>query len=128
MKSLLQSISGKKFSVTIEVVKMAGTARLFAACLLLFVALVGCGRTVDTASKTPPKEYQMRGEVRALDAAGHVATIQHGPIPGLMNAMTMGYPVKDPAEFKQLHVGDQITATVYVRDDDMWVGNIKPAP
>ena len=69
----------------------------------------------------------MRGEVTGLDAGGHVATIKHEDIPGFMSAMTMGYPVKDPAEFSKLAVGEPITATVYVNGDDMWVGNIQKA-
>ena len=42
----------------------------------------------------------MRGEITGLDAGGHVATIKHEAIQGFMGAMTMGYPVKDAAEFR----------------------------
>lgn len=69
----------------------------------------------------------MRGEVTGLDAGGHVATIKHEAIPGFMGAMTMGYPVKDPAEFSKLSVGEPITATVYEKGDDFWIGNIQKA-
>jgi Cu/Ag efflux protein CusF len=41
--------------------------------------------------------------------------------------MTMGYPIKDQAEFSKLTVGEGITATVYVNGEDMWVGNIQKA-
>ena len=44
-----------------------------------------------------------------------------------MGAMTMGYPVKDAAEFSKVKVGDQITATVYVNSEDMYLGNIQKA-
>lgn len=83
------------------------------ACVL---ALAGC---------TPAKQYQLRGEIRALDAGEHVATIKHDEIPGFMGAMTMGYPVKDTSEFSRLTVGEAITATVYVKGEEMWVGNIQ---
>jgi Cu/Ag efflux protein CusF len=99
-------------------------------CLALGILLAGCGtpKSGESAkSPGPAKEYQMRGEVTALDAGGHVATIKHEEIKGFMSAMTMGYPVKDPAEFSKLSVGEPITATVYVKDDDMWVGNIQKA-
>jgi protein SCO1/2 len=72
------------------------------------------------------KQYPMRGEIMGLDANGHVATIKHEDIPGFMGAMTMGYPVKDQAEFGQLKVGEAITATVNVKGDDMWVSDFKP--
>ncbi len=67
----------------------------------------------------------MRGEILGLDAAGHVATIKHEEIKGFMGAMTMGYPVKDPAEFAKLTAGEPITATVYSQGDDFWIGNIQ---
>jgi Cu/Ag efflux protein CusF len=92
--------------------------RVLITCLTL--VLVGCA-----APKAPAKEFQMRGEVTGLDAGGHVATIKHENIPGLMGAMTMGYQVKDPAEFSKLSIGEPITATVYQTSDDMWIGNIQ---
>lgn len=68
----------------------------------------------------------MRGEVMGLDPSGHVATIKHEAIKGFMGAMTMGYPVRDQAEFAKLSVGEPITATVYVKgDNDFWIGNIQ---
>ncbi len=69
----------------------------------------------------------MHGEVMGLDVSGHVATIKHDAIPGFMGAMTMGYPVKDPAELGKLKVGEQITATVYQQGDNFWLGNFQPA-
>ena len=69
----------------------------------------------------------MRGEITGLDPSGHVATIKHEEIKGFMGAMTMGYQVKDPAEFSKLSVGEPITATVYQTPDDMWIGNIQKA-
>lgn len=100
------------------------------ACVLLALTLAACAgpKPDNAASQAAAKEYPMRGEIRNLDPGGHVATIKHENIPGFMNAMTMGYQVKDPAEFSKLQVGEQITATVYVKGDDMWVANIKPAP
>jgi Cu/Ag efflux protein CusF len=94
--------------------------RIAIACLAL--VLWGCA-----APKAPAKEYQMRGEVMGLDAGGHVATIKHEEIKGFMGAMTMGYQVKDSAEFSKLSVGEPITATVYQTSDDMWIGNIQKA-
>jgi Cu/Ag efflux protein CusF len=94
--------------------------RILITCLAFVLA--GCA-----APKAPAKEYQLRGEIMSLDAGGHVATIKHESIPGFMGAMTMGYQVKDPAEFSKLSVGEPITATVYQTSDDMWVGNIQKA-
>ena len=68
----------------------------------------------------------MRGEVIRLDANLKVALIKHEDIAGWMKAMTMEFPVKDQAEFNKLKVGDRITATVFVRDLDYWIGEIQP--
>lgn len=93
------------------------------ACFAAMLLLIGCSSRPAEAVKT----FQMRGEVIGIDAAGHVATIKHGDIPGFMGAMTMGYPVKDAAELSKLKAGEQITATVYQNGDDFWVGNFKQA-
>lgn len=39
-------------------------------------------------------------------------TLQHDAIPGLMEAMTMPYPVADRSALSELHPGDKIIATV----------------
>ena len=98
-------------------------------CLTMALLLAGCAapKTAETAKSAAAKEYPMRGAVTALDAGAHKATIDHEEIKDFMPAMTMPYPVKDPAEFSKLAVGDKITATVYVTDDTMWIANIKKA-
>lgn len=91
------------------------------ALLVMAIVLAGCSKPA------PAKQYQLHGQITGLDADGHVATIKHDAIQGYMGAMTMGYQVKDPTEFSKLKTGDTINATVYVNDDDMWVGNIQKA-
>jgi len=91
-----------------------------AALAVLVVALFSC----RTAPSVPVREYQLVGEVLRLDVVHRVATIKHQAIKGWMEAMTMEYPVREKAEFAKLHVGDRITATVFVQDMDYWVGRI----
>src|SRR5271167_1352855 len=103
--------------------------RIGAACLAAGL-LIGCSsapapeQTKAPDSPAAVKQYPMRGKIVALDASQHIASINAEDIPGFMSAMTMGYPIKDPAEFSKLKVGDAITATVNVKGDDMWVNNI----
>ncbi len=97
------------------------TIALVVLTTVLAIAFAGCSKP----KPTPAREYPMHGQVTGLDPEGHVATIKHEPIQGFMGAMTMGYHVKDTADFSNLKVGDTINATVYVTDDDMWVGNIQ---
>jgi Cu/Ag efflux protein CusF len=89
---------------------------------VLLLMLVGC------AQKAPEKHYSMQGEIKALDAPAHTATIAAGKIGDWMEAMTMEYPVKPDTEFQKLHVGDKIEATVIVGDPGYYVTGIKVVP
>jgi len=87
--------------------------------LWLAFALAGCG------ARSQAKRYTMEGEVKALDPATKTATIAAGKIGDWMDAMTMEYSVKPDAEFRKLHVGDHIQATVVVNDDKYYVTEVK---
>jgi Cu/Ag efflux protein CusF len=95
------------------------TRLTYAFLLFLLLMLAGC------AEKKPVKRYPMTGEIKALDASAHSASIAAGKIGDWMEAMTMDYPVKPDAEFQKLHVGDRIEATVVVTDPDYYVTNVK---
>ena len=109
---------------------------LFAITLL--VLLAACRQAPVTsavkeeAKDEAVKQYAMHGEVLRLDAQGKIAAIKAGKIGDWMEAMTMEYPVKEQPEFDKLHVGDKISATVYVQGNSYWVGGIQadsaPAP
>ena len=97
--------------------------RIAALLPLLLVMFAGCAQKA-----APVKRYPMQGEVKALDASAHTATIAAGKIDGWMEAMTMEYPVKPESEFQKLHVGDKIEATVMVGDPGYYVTDIKVVP
>jgi Cu/Ag efflux protein CusF len=88
---------------------------------LLALVCTGCSRTPAV------KQYPMHGEVMALDAQDRTATIKHGKIGDWMGAMTMEYPVKNPADWQKLAVGEHINATVFVSGDSYYVGNVEVA-
>jgi Cu/Ag efflux protein CusF len=58
----------------------------------------------------------LRGRVEAINPATGRLTVNHGRVPGWMEAMTMAYPVDDPAVMGRIQVGDEIAATVYAGD------------
>lgn len=64
------------------------------------------------SSGAETRRYAARGEVRALFPERSEVLVEHGPIPGLMVAMTMRFPVMDPKLLSQLDVGDQIVFEV----------------
>ena len=86
---------------------------------LFLLMLAGC------AHHSAEKRYPMQGEVKALDATAHTATIAAGKIGDWMEAMTMEYPVKPDSDFYKLHVGDRILATVVVTDPSYYVTGVQ---
>lgn len=92
--------------------------------LPLAVLLGSCARSQEK----PPeqvKQYSMHGEVIRLDPDGKIATVRAEKIQGWMEAMTMGYPVKDPKDFNALQVDHCIDATVFVQGDAFWIADVK---
>lgn len=92
-------------------------------------ALVFALSTSSCSSRREPaaaeKRYQLSGVVLDLDPKLQTANIQHGPIAGWMEAMTMDYPIRSKTEFAALRAGDHITATVNVRGTDYDLTEIK---
>ena len=94
--------------------------RLLAAVLILtallggvsLISLNGCRDNSSPAIASPTKQYPIRGTVVRVDAPDGQVTLQHEAIPGLMEAMTMAYPVTDHSALSELHPGDKIIATV----------------
>ena len=97
---------------------------LAAATLLLLMYAAGCSRADTKPSGGSLQRYQLNGRIVRLADKGQSAVIRHQKIEGWMEAMTMEFPVKDEHEFRRLHPGDQIAATVFVRDMDYWIGEI----
>jgi Cu/Ag efflux protein CusF len=94
----------------------------FLSILLLAFGLCAC--THNPSPKAPIERYTLDGTILQLDAQAHIAKIDGQEIKGWMEAMTMEYQVKDQNEFSALHVGDQITATVFVQGLNYWIGEI----
>ena len=95
----------------------------FATFLLLLPSLLSsCSKPAEK-----PQFYKMTGTVVSVELRSHQATIQHGAIPGFMDAMTMPYKVDKPDVFKKVKVGDQIKATVYEGDYTLYNVEVLPA-
>ena len=86
------------------------------------VLLAACGSNKPSA---PPKEYKLTGEVMRIEPQLRTAAIKHEKIEGWMEAMTMEFPVKDPAEFAKLTVGDRVDATLHVDDLEYYLAKIQ---
>ena len=100
------------------------------AILALVLLLSACSQTPrqEAQSNQPIKTYKLTGEILGMDAATQVITIKHQEIKGWMEAMTMGFPIKEKAEFEKLKPGRKITADVIVQGDDFWLTKIAQQP
>ncbi len=106
------------------------TFRSKASTLLLLVAsVVACGRSPqpEATASGSAKRYPIAGVVRAIDASKSEITLEHGPVEGLMDGMTMPFPVRAEGPLlSTLRVGDRISATLVRDGDRFWLEGISP--
>ena len=90
---------------------------------LIWLALAGsvaapaCGRL--------PVEYELNGQVLAIDQARQEITIKHGDIRGFMPGMTMPFRVKDAGLLAGRTPGDLVRATLVVSDSDVYLRTVE---
>jgi protein SCO1/2 len=102
-----------------------------AASLLLLLAPVSCAKgrlsapAKPAAASAEARRYPFRGIVRGVDGANRTITVEHEAVPGLMEAMTMDFPVRDdPQVFEILREGDRIEAKLVKDGSDFWLEQI----
>ena len=88
----------------------------------LGIVLGGCR---STPTPNPVKHYPIRGSVVSIEKASNEVILNHKAVPGLMEAMTMSYPVTDPAALSELHPGDIISATLLAEQDAAGPKNLR---
>jgi protein SCO1/2 len=76
------------------------------------VCISGCRHATPSPMASASQQYAVRGVVVSTDSKDGQIELKHGAIAGLMDAMTMSYPVTDKAALSELHPGDQIMATL----------------
>ncbi len=84
-------------------------------CLLTLAA--GCARG---------HEYELRGQILAVDLVRHELTIKHGDIRGFMPGMTMAFKVNDAALMAGRTPGELITATLVVTGTRAYLSAVTP--
>lgn len=70
------------------------------------------------------RQYELRGQVLAVDRAKGEITIKHEDIPGFMPAMTMPFRVRDAKLLDGRVPGDRVTATLVVEETDAYLTTI----
>ena len=102
------SESRKSFSVS---------GRMWATLLLLSLA-AACGRG---------REYELRGQILAVDAVRREITIKHDDIKGFMPGMTMPFKVRDATLLEGRVPGDLVRATLVVEGSEGYLKAIERA-
>ena len=75
-----------------------------------------------------PAAALANGEVRKVDKAAKQITIKHGPIPNIdMPAMTMVFPVKDPALLDKAKPGQKVRFQAEMIGGTPTVTQLEPA-
>jgi protein SCO1 len=86
----------------------------FGTCILVSGAFIlGCAPPSER-----PKEYELNGQLLAVDPARQEVTIKHDDIPGFMPAMTMAYKVREAKLLEGRVPGDIVKATLVVEGSE----------
>ena len=93
--------------------------------LLLMATLLAAG---CHANKPAARAYNLKGKIVSLDQKAHTLVVQHGPVPGLMDAMTMEYACRDDEGMSKVSAGDKIRATLKVNGETVWLEEIQKLP
>jgi Cu/Ag efflux protein CusF len=99
--------------------------RFFAVAIIALAAFSCSHRKVTS---TAVRRFPIEGDILRLNPGEQTATIKHLEIPGWMGAMTMDYQIPSKTDYAKIHPGDHIKATVFVQDEEFWVGDIQDAP
>ncbi|MCA1615588.1 MAG: SCO family protein [Acidobacteria bacterium] len=109
---------------------LASGLRLLAACLTLML-VSACRGAADDA---PVSRYELRGTIVSFNKDQRQVVVAHEAVPGLMEAMTMPFTLKEPAAaYDAMKPGAQIHATLAVSGARSWLENpvitvAEPAP
>ncbi|MCZ2148605.1 MAG: copper-binding protein [Bryobacterales bacterium] len=93
------------------------------------LSLLAVSRGKNEEPAGPLKEYRLTGVVVSYDADRKAAPIRHEKIEGLMEAMTMEFPVRDEGAASKPIPGQRITAPLFQRESDYkyWISGIETA-
>ena len=86
------------------------------------------GHTMATSGHASAGQMDNVGEVRRVSTDTKKITIAHGPLKAFdMPAMTMAFPVKDPAMLAKVKQGDKIRFGLEKAGEDLVITRIEPA-
>jgi protein SCO1 len=78
-----------------------------------------------TACSNPGRQYELKGQILAVDAEKRTLTIRHDDIQGFMPAMTMPFTVRDARLLEGRVPGDLVRATLVVSDTEAYLTSVE---
>ena len=100
--------------------KQVGPRTLLLTFGVLLTAWFGCGRPEETAGA---KRYELRGTIVSFDKNQRQVIVAHEEVPGLMEAMTMPFTLKEESAYEVMQPGAKIQATLAVSGERSWLEN-----
>jgi protein SCO1/2 len=94
----------------------------------LLILIAGCSGPNHENQPLPPgaeRVFSVEGVVKEIKPDGLSAVIRHEAIPGYMDAMTMPFKVKGPAELKGVGAGDVVRFQFHVTGSESWMDQVK---
>jgi protein SCO1/2 len=88
----------------------------------VFTLLVGSLLCAGACSRG--RQYELKGQVLAVDPVRQELTIKHGDIRGFMPGMTMPFKVRDSKLMEGRTPGDLVTATLVVEDSAAYLSTV----
>jgi Cu/Ag efflux protein CusF len=86
------------------------------------------GHTMATPVKATADQLDNSGEVKRVNTETKKITISHGPLKAFdMPAMTMAFPVKDPAMLTKVKQGDKVRFGLEKAGEDLVITRIELA-
>src|SRR5215469_16220975 len=79
----------------------------------------------QAAPKAATRSFGARGVILEIKTNSAQVVIRHEAIASYMDAMTMPFHVKNPADLSGLKRGDQVTFQLHVTDDASWVDHLQ---
>ena len=80
--------------------------------------MIGLIATLAACSPAGSREYELRGQILAIDEARQLVTIKHEDIPRFMPGMTMAFKVSEKRLLNGRAPGELVKATLVVRETD----------
>jgi Cu/Ag efflux protein CusF len=106
-------------------------AKVLALALAGLAFVPACSQSKSAPAPAPAsdpstaKTYQGRGVIRGFQSEGKVVVLEHQAIPGLMEGMTMGFELADPAGARGFKLGDRVEFNLSVQGDSWTIVSMK---